>query len=110
PVGALHLKIRQQLAPARKRLLMLASIATGFLMWFILSMPMLPPAQGSSQDLPHRYEASIDQGAEEESGIAEDESETAGEEQLAQGKRPLVPAYILPSPIAVVKALGHLHF
>jgi NitT/TauT family transport system permease protein len=31
------------------------------------------------------------------------------EEVVAQGRRPLVPAYILPSPVAVLKSLAYLH-
>ncbi|MCB1187832.1 ABC transporter permease [bacterium] len=100
------MRIRQQLEPGRQRLLMMASIATSLVLWFILSTPMLPPKAGDGQDLPHRYEATLDQGDVAANGNGNGEEKA---EEVAPSKRPIVPAYILPSPVAVVKALGYLH-
>ncbi|MCB1216471.1 ABC transporter permease [bacterium] len=83
---------------------MLASIATGLILWFLLSTPMLPPLPGDGLELPHSYEGALDQGEENGRGQADEEAAEA-----APAKRPIVPAYILPSPLAVFRAIGYLH-
>ena len=110
------MRIREQLEPAKQRLLMIASIVTGIALWFVLSLPMLPPRAGSELDAPHSYDAQLDQQQDEVSPdgtAAETQIRPRPQEEpepVSSARLPLVPAYILPSPLAVLQALSYLHF
>lgn len=104
------MKIREQPEPTKQRLLMLASIVTGMLLWFILSLPLLPAEPGENPDLPHSYDSVMDEAKEAGSaGQASTADEADKIPEAVAGRLPLVPAYILPSPMAVARALAYLH-
>jgi NitT/TauT family transport system permease protein len=104
------LKIREQLEPTKQRLLMLASIVTGMLLWFILSLPVLPAKPGAEPDIPHSYDSVMEEAKNGAAGVPSAVLEQADEAAVEPlSKQPLVPAYILPSPIAVARALAYLH-
>jgi NitT/TauT family transport system permease protein len=101
------LKIRQQLSPGQRRLYFVASIATWLILWVVLTLPVLPanPLSGVAATV-----ADAPELAGEEEGMLGDTPSTPPVDAPAPtGPRPLVPASILPSPMAVVAALGVLH-
>src|SRR5215210_4262243 len=106
------MKIREKLSQSQQRLISWLAVAVALAFWFLLTMPLLPPLPEPSK-APHEYNAQLDQSAhdihkaEEEAGTTEPAPpppvEEKPEEIVPQGRRPLIAAYILPSPIAVLK-------
>jgi len=96
------LKIRQQLPPNRQRLVSAVSVVVFFSLWWLLTQPFLPPAPASAgatvADAPGLV------GEPAKTGFSDAELVEA-----PPGPRPLIPAYILPSPQAVLGAVLTLH-
>jgi NitT/TauT family transport system permease protein len=86
------LKIRVELAPTRRQLLSAVSVVAFLLLWWLLTWPLLPPL-----DAPTATVADA---------LAEDAAEPASVEPQP---RPIIPAYILPSPQAVLSSVVVLH-
>ena len=95
------LKIRHQLPPGRQRLVSTVSVLVFFALWWLLTMPLLPPDTSAAGATVADAPGSTRQGAG-------GEQESIESDELA-GPRPLIPAYILPSPQAVLGAVLTLH-
>jgi ABC-type nitrate/sulfonate/bicarbonate transport system permease component len=132
------MKIRQELSPAKRRIVSALTVALAVLVWFLLTLPVLPPnpaavdqaeepvaaapadttapppaeAPGSSAEPTDQAMADADG-----SGPAETAPQAPSDEPLTRdrrevqpaGPRPIVPASILPSPAAVIKSFAYLH-
>jgi len=86
------LKIRVELAPTRRQLLSAVSVFAFLLLWWLLTWPLLPPLEVPTATVAD--------------ALAEDSEGAAGMEALP---RPIIPAYILPSPQAVLMSVVVLH-
>src|SRR4051812_38409227 len=112
------MKIRERLSPSQQRLISALAVVVALALWFALTMPLLPPLPEPSS-APHEYSAQLDQS--ERDTHKPDDEQAAGteaeptqpaeepEELTTPSRRPLVPGYILPSPVAVLKSLAYLH-
>jgi NitT/TauT family transport system permease protein len=141
------MRIRQELTPARRRLVQIGAVAAFLLGWFLLTLPVLP-----APPVPERVQEPLTiaepEPQAEDSVAPSDESAPADPTEIGKpvleegvstvetsptgslsydphsksperpevvapepppGKRALIPATILPSPAAVIGALGYLH-
>lgn len=96
------LKIRTQLPPGRQRLVSTVSVLLFFLLWWLLTMPVLPPSTSAAG-------ATVADAPGAGGPTAEDDPIHGGTIEEPAGPRPLIPAYILPSPTAVLQAVLTLH-
>lgn len=100
------MKIREELSAARRRMISLVSTVVILGLWVVVTLPVFPgtanptPAQVSSEDRPN---IGIDQ-----EDVGEGMTNAAGE-PLRDAMLPLIPAQILPSPLAVLRAVAYLH-
>jgi len=97
------LKIRAELTPPRRMLVSTVAVIAFLLLWFILTWPLLPPLPPVSATVADATQA--DEGDYQPPEAIAD----GAEEAEAPGPRPLIPAYILPSPQAVLVAVVVLH-
>jgi NitT/TauT family transport system permease protein len=95
------MRLRQELSPTRRRLIGLVSSALVLALWFLVTTPLLPP-----EPQPAASDVGIVTDPHDLYPLRESEAVQA---ELQDERRPLVPRTILPSPIAVVQALGYLH-
>src|SRR5688572_15699707 len=93
------MKIRGELHPAKRMLISTISVVSFFALWFLLTLPMLSPADSSFE----LHTDSLPNTAAD--AVMDNYSADRTEPRL----RPIVPPIILPSPIAVLKALAYLH-
>src|SRR5437016_853153 len=111
------MKIRQVLTPQQRRLITSVAIASTLAIWFLLTIPFLPAEpQAAPVGAPHAYTAQLDQSRQLTpalgpggQGAIPQPPPPPPEPPPVPTARPLVPAYILPSPGAVLLALVHLH-
>jgi NitT/TauT family transport system permease protein len=120
------MKIREELSPAKRRLVGLTTSGVAIALWIIITLPVLPAP-------PETPPPSVPPTATEQAQPAADQSQPASEEgqppaarpdiginrseaggaaasgMTASSRRALVPAQILPSPIAVLQAIAYLH-
>lgn len=99
------MKIRVELSAAQRRMISLVSTVVLLGLWVVVTLPVLPgkaspPASVSSEARP-------DIGIDQEN-VGEGMT-NAVSEPLQDVLLPLIPAQILPSPFAVIKAIGYLH-
>jgi len=100
------LKIRSELPPARRRLVSTIAVVVFFALWWLLTLPFLPPSVSLAETTV--ADAPIPLGQELEESPAEQPQEQFSLKQ-PRGPRPLIPSYILPSPLAVLQAVVTLH-
>jgi NitT/TauT family transport system permease protein len=86
------LKIRGELPASRRQLVSAIAVVAFLLLWWLLTLPVLPPLKET--------------GATVADALAED---SAQEEAEAAKPRPIIPAYILPAPQAVLSSVVVLH-
>jgi len=86
------LKIRGELPASRRQLVSAIAVVAFLLLWWLLTLPVLPPLQET--------------GATVADALAE---ENAQEEAEAAKPRPIIPAHILPAPQAVLASVVVLH-
>jgi NitT/TauT family transport system permease protein len=103
-------KIREQLPPARRRVVNISAVVITLLLWFMVTLPVLPastvaPLAGALIE----QAASSGEGLAGADASAPDSNPAASAVQADPGHRPLVPASVLPSPLKVIAALGYLH-
>ena len=91
------LKIRAELPVTRRHVVSTVSVIVFFALWTLLTWPLLPPVQ---------VQATAADALQEEQVPVADAAPPPAEEPQA---RPLIPAYILPSPQAVLGSVVYLH-
>lgn len=100
------MKIREELFVAHRRMISVISSAVLLGLWIVVTMPVIPGV-ASPSIAPVASENRPDIGINQENvgeGMTNAASEPLGSVML-----PLIPAQILPSPVAVLKAIAYLH-
>lgn len=109
------MKIRQELSPNQRRIVSAGAVALMLLVWFALTLPVLPPLPVREAPVAEAVPAAdalqtSDVGATAADAFVDEGRTTYSSEPVTRrGPRPLVPASILPSPQKVLAALGYLH-
>jgi ABC-type nitrate/sulfonate/bicarbonate transport system permease component len=134
------MKISQELSTGKQRLVGATTVVLVVLVWFVLTLPVLPPLSarpvptdadrkaagqahlGATDSAPSAGSqdpspagtppASVDAPAAGSNAAPDDTTPGTTDLPSAQtpaGRRPIVPETILPSPVAVLLALAHLH-
>jgi NitT/TauT family transport system permease protein len=107
--------IRESVSQLKRRFITVLAVAGALAAWFVLTLPVLPPLPEAKHTAPHQYEAQLDQSEGDDaedpvvSGPVAPEREEYAAPEPAPSRRPLVPAYILPSPLAVMQSIVYLH-
>lgn len=100
------MKIRQELSPARRRLIGLLSIALAMALWVLLTSPLIPGLVEAQQQQPLLREG-LPEGLAADLGSRTD---APGDGRpLVRGLLPVIRPEILPAPLAVLGAIGRLH-
>jgi NitT/TauT family transport system permease protein len=109
------MKIRQELSPAMRRIVAASSVGLILLIWFVLTLPLLPPLPARTpppEVVPREGQLGASEAANTAADALLDERAAGGSYHVdapPSGSRPIVPASILPSPQAVLAALVKLH-
>jgi len=119
------MKIRVELPPARRRLISGVSAAVALGLWFALTAPVLPPlppdmaqppaapaaeaAGAITADATRAGGTALPVGPQPPAMDVANPGSSAAAAEAEQGWRPIIPAMILPSPVAVLRALAYLH-
>lgn len=100
------MKIREELSAAKRRLISVVSTVAFLALWIVVTLPIIP---GQAIIPPPAVDSSSrpDIGIHQED-VAQGMTNAAGE-AVTSTMRPLIPAQILPSPLAVLRAIAYLH-
>ncbi len=100
------MKIREELSAARRRMISLVATVVFLGLWVGVTLPVIP-GQAVPASAPASSESRPDIGIDQEQvgeGMTSASNAAVGDVLL-----PIIPAQILPSPLAVLKAIAYLH-